>query len=140
MSCYVSILFVWWQKNRFYNNSCTQQIYNGILKQHKIMSSKLGTLWKNTGGCAEHYRCATYYFVFNVVTILLCYYRPWCKCTCTWHIGILWLQRRLQKVSMSVNGKCATAKFKRVRQADINAICNFYPRCLFSPIISKTLI
>ena len=46
----------------------------GFLKQQKIMSSKLGTLWKNTGGCAENYRRATYYFVFNVVTILLFYY------------------------------------------------------------------
>ena len=61
----------------------------GFLKQGRIMSSKLGTLWENTGGCAEHYRCATDFFVFNVVTILLCYYLPWFKCICTWHIGSL---------------------------------------------------
>ena len=112
----------------------------GFLKQRKIMSSKLGTLWENTGGCAEHHISATYCFVFNVVTILLCYYWQWCKCTCTWHIGSLWLQCWLKNVSLAVNGNCETAKFKRVWHADDNSLCNFYRRCLFSPLISKILI
>ena len=30
-----------------------------LLKQRNILSSELSTLWENTDGCAEHYRCAT---------------------------------------------------------------------------------
>ena len=39
-----------------------------LLKQRKIMSSKLSTLWENTDGRAENYRCATSLFLLSILS------------------------------------------------------------------------
>ena len=64
------------RKNIIYNNSCTQQTQNYIFKATKNSVFKVGYTMGKTGGCVEQYRCATDFFVFYVVTILLCYYCP----------------------------------------------------------------
>ena len=39
-----------------------------LLKQHNILSSELSTLWENTDGCAEHYRCDTAFYLMSILS------------------------------------------------------------------------
>ena len=39
-----------------------------LLKQRKIMSSTLSTVWKNTYVCVEHYICATALYLMSILS------------------------------------------------------------------------
>ena len=39
-----------------------------LLKQRNILSSELSTLWENTDGCAEHYRCDTALYLMSMLS------------------------------------------------------------------------
>ena len=39
-----------------------------LLKQHNIMSNALSTIWVNTDGCADHYRCATVLHLMSMLS------------------------------------------------------------------------
>ena len=39
-----------------------------ILKEHKVLMSTLGTIWGNTDGCAEQYRCVSTLYLMSVMS------------------------------------------------------------------------
>ena len=39
-----------------------------LSKQHNIMSYMLITIWENTDGCADHYRCATVLHLMSMLS------------------------------------------------------------------------
>ena len=39
-----------------------------MLNKLKMLPSKLITLWENTNGCTEHYRCATVLFLLSMLS------------------------------------------------------------------------
>ena len=40
----------------------------GILKEQKVLTSTLSTIWENTDGCAEQYRCAFALYLISVLS------------------------------------------------------------------------
>ena len=39
-----------------------------LLKEQKVLTSTLSTLWENTDGCAEQYRCASALYIMSVLS------------------------------------------------------------------------
>ena len=39
-----------------------------LLKQRNIMLNTLSTIWENTDGCADHYRCATALYLMSMLS------------------------------------------------------------------------
>ena len=40
----------------------------GMLKERKLLASALSTIWENTDGCADQYRCASALYLMSVMS------------------------------------------------------------------------
>ena len=66
--CSVSFVYVRWQKKDTTTTTAHINFLIEMLKKEKVLTSTSSTIWENTYGCAEHYRCASALYIMSVLS------------------------------------------------------------------------
>ena len=66
-SCSVSLFFSDDSKQDAVTTTAHRKLLIEILKEKKVLTSTLSTIWENTDGCAEQYICASALYLMSVI-------------------------------------------------------------------------
>ena len=61
-------LYIWQQQTGCCHYYCTHQTIDFIAQEQKLLTTTLITIWENTDGCAEQYKCASTLYLFSVMS------------------------------------------------------------------------
>ena len=67
-SCSVSLILSEYIKHDAATTTAHSKRLTTLLKTKKILTTSLNTIWENTDGCAEQYRCASALYHFSVMS------------------------------------------------------------------------